>query len=397
MSGQQKVQCTYADCPALFSSIQAMKKHKAQGEHDYCSRCDEDFEDEERLLIHKIKSNKHIVCPICGVDFRSEGGRDGHIRQNHRAEQTIICHGCKDIFKSASGLMRHIEEDECPAISKTRLLQEQSKKLIIKEALKAGEGSPMPIIPNPVDFDDIDGGVKVNMLEMENREAMAHQPKPGEVDPTASVDAMLALKHWPQLGEQRKMGSEAASPGSDLMAFSDFSPSVRSPSVWKGKEKARSVTETEVQSPTREEGPFGVGLPDAGQMLRIMNESWDPTKFFNSFSGKYACPCGALFTGMKEFEEHILMKSRARRNMQCPACLRIFKSTAALIAHCESASVRCSINDGYRYGQIIDELSGGVIQASGYNNDGTVKYEAGKLALPNNTMIGTDLQAVKKW
>lgn len=50
-------------------------------EHEYCERCDEDFPDEERLLLHKIISVKHIVCPVCGLEFRSSGGRDVHIRQ----------------------------------------------------------------------------------------------------------------------------------------------------------------------------------------------------------------------------------------------------------------------------------------------------------------------------
>lgn len=76
------VLCTFPDCPCRFNTIGEMKKHKSCApEHEYCARCDEDFENEERHLIHKIKSNKHIVCPICSVDFRSEGGRDGHIRQ----------------------------------------------------------------------------------------------------------------------------------------------------------------------------------------------------------------------------------------------------------------------------------------------------------------------------
>lgn len=79
---------------------------------------------------------------------------------------------------------------------------------------------------------------------------------------------------------------------------------------------------------------------------------------------------------------------------RCPGCLRIFKSTAALIAHCESPTVRCSINQNIKYGQLIDELSGGVIQAAGYNEDGTIRYEAGKLDMPKTKTIGVDLQQV---
>lgn len=79
---------------------------------------------------------------------------------------------------------------------------------------------------------------------------------------------------------------------------------------------------------------------------------------------------------------------------RCPGCLRNFKSTAALIAHCESPSTRCDVNTGSRFPQIIDELSGGVIQVAGFNPDGTVKYEAGKLDLTETTVVGTDL---RKW
>lgn len=65
-----------------------MKKHKkSDPEHEYCVRCDENFEYEERHLMHKIATEKHIVCPICGLDFRSEGGRDGHIRQVSKSDK----------------------------------------------------------------------------------------------------------------------------------------------------------------------------------------------------------------------------------------------------------------------------------------------------------------------
>lgn len=92
MSGyatRRKFPCTFDECPRLFTSVEEMKKHKeSEPEHEYCSRCDEDFEDEERLLIHKLLTEKHIVCPICGIDFRSEGGRDGHIRQVGKSVQS---------------------------------------------------------------------------------------------------------------------------------------------------------------------------------------------------------------------------------------------------------------------------------------------------------------------
>lgn len=224
--------------------------------------------------------------------------------QNHRAEQELVCHGCKDFFKSASGLMRHIEDNECSVISQTRLLQEKTKKLMIKEALKAGEGTPMPVVPDPTDLDDIDGGVKVDRLNTINREAMMHQPKPGQDDPTASVDAMLGLKHWPKLPEKGN-----AAPG-ELMSFSDAG----SPSKDR-KQGSSTVSEANQQHPSRG-GLFSGGLPEAGETLRLLDGKWDATKFFNSFTGKYVCICDSSFATMKEFEHHVLMKSKAKRNIQ---------------------------------------------------------------------------------
>jgi hypothetical protein len=338
--------------------------------------------------------------------------------------QSLPCSGCNYIFKSAAALMHHIERDECPKISRIRLIQEQSKKFMIKEALNDGMGLSLPIIPNMAgqddpDPDDMNGGVKIGVSEagkqeMNNREAIANQPNPDQDDPTSSVSAMLALKHWPSLGENAPKGKSVTP--SDLMAFSEMSISGtdgKENVVWKGKAAARLGVES--TTPRR---PFGVGIPDAGQTLRILDNSWDATKFFNTFTGKYVCTCKQSFAVMRDFEEHVLMKSRAVENKQqvdfqesrlqtltavcsnrCPGCLRIFKTTSALIAHFEAPSARCDINDSQRYGQILDELTGGIIQASGFNEDGTVKYEAGKLEL-NTTTVSKDLRqhsGTQKW
>ncbi|KAB8239229.1 putative C2H2 finger domain protein [Aspergillus alliaceus] len=397
-----KVCCTYSDCTLVFNSEKEMKKHKTfSPDHEYCSRCDEDCEDEERLLIHKIKSENHIVCPVCGVEFHSEGGRNSHIRQNHRSAQILPCAGCKATFKTASGLMHHIESGQCAEISQVHLLQEQSKKLLIKEALNAGEGLSLPVIPardggddTDTDRDDADGGVmlrigKVPSRELVNREAMNNQPKPGEDDPTASVSAMLALKHWPTLDGKSPRGNNAAAT-SELMVFSDLgisSAKEKENATWKGKEPARAVPDTKLQ-----ERPFGVGTPEVGDTLRMLDRSWDASKFFNTFTGEYVCPCKKGFACLAEFEMHVLIKSRMMENRQCPGCLRFFKTTAALIAHFESPSARCSISDGHWYGQIVDELTGGLIQTAGYNEDGTIKYEARSLAIGyGTTTVGTDL------
>lgn len=270
--------------------------------------------------------------------------------------------------------MHHIETNECPEISSSRLIREQSKKLIIKEALNAGQGENLSILADPDNLDDIEGGVRVLSLdrEKENREAVANQPKPqlGKLDPTADIESSLSIKHWPKLGKEEQKAP------SDLMGFTPDS-------------KKSGIGQENVHVIVPDRGDFGPGgLPDAGQTLRLIDQNWDTTHFFNSFSGDYVCPgCNASFREMKDFEEHVLNKSRRRGGIQCPGCFRSFKSTSALIAHCESATTRCQISGGHKYAQIIDELTGGVIQAR-YNDDNTVRYEAGSLDVPKTTTVG---------
>lgn len=75
--------CTFAGCIKIFKTQKELIKHKIADDegHDYCTLCDLDFQDDESLHLHKLATDKHICCPICSEDFRSEGGRDRHFIQ----------------------------------------------------------------------------------------------------------------------------------------------------------------------------------------------------------------------------------------------------------------------------------------------------------------------------
>lgn len=72
--------CTYQDCTQGFEHRKELKFHKIE-KHDYCRVCDLDCNDYDDFLYHKINSDKHICCRICGDDFRSESGRNFHEKQ----------------------------------------------------------------------------------------------------------------------------------------------------------------------------------------------------------------------------------------------------------------------------------------------------------------------------
>ena len=71
--------CTYEKCTRGFMTKKAFKDHKEE-EHDYCRACDKDYDSGDKLLEHKMNSDNHICCGVCGQDFRSEAGRDKHVR-----------------------------------------------------------------------------------------------------------------------------------------------------------------------------------------------------------------------------------------------------------------------------------------------------------------------------
>ena len=75
-----KVPCTYEDCTRGFTKESDMKRHKDE-DHDWCRLCNVDCADDEAFLEHKVLSEMHICCDVCGEDFRSDKGKERHMRQ----------------------------------------------------------------------------------------------------------------------------------------------------------------------------------------------------------------------------------------------------------------------------------------------------------------------------
>ncbi|KAL4769053.1 hypothetical protein BDW60DRAFT_110428 [Aspergillus nidulans var. acristatus] len=118
--------------------------------------------------------------------------------------------------------------------------------------------------------------------------------------------------------------------------------------------------------------PLSIGIPNAGVELARIYKDWNPGNFIGRFTGEYICACAKSCLTKEAFEKHVLAESQRARRMQCPICLKIFKSTAAIIAHWESPSLKCDLSEDNTYAQIVEETSGGMIQIAGYNGDGTI-------------------------
>ncbi|RAL14874.1 putative C2H2 finger domain protein [Aspergillus homomorphus CBS 101889] len=384
-TGPVRLPCTYPKCEKYFTTKRDMSTHKLL-EHEYCDRCDEDYADEERLLLHKIISPKHIVCPVCGVDFRSTGGRDVHIRQNHRAEQSIDCRGCTKTFKSASALMGHIEENGCRRIPRARLLQQQETRLMIAEILDGDR----PIHPD--DIDDNDGGVMLDGTPVKSPVSPRSPKANAQKSPMPSPNAQK-VKSSPL--SQQVPGSPSTC-HSHTTEESMVTATSRMPVTDADDEIVPHRTAIELEKDKSLEWDL-FGRPDAtaGDILRRIDPDWDASKFLNMAGSRFVCHCRVSYRLQEDFEAHMLEKVRDKKPLGCPYCFRNFKRSADLVSHIESGSNRCSMSSGALHSQVVDQLTGGVVRVAGRLPDGTIKYEAGNvepLYEPDHetTLVGVD-------
>ncbi|KAI5304309.1 hypothetical protein KEM56_006641 [Ascosphaera pollenicola] len=123
--------------------------------------------------------------------------------------------------------------------------------------------------------------------------------------------------------------------------------------------------------------PPGAKAPEQiNSALAVLSGQWDPSKFWNSVVGQYVCACEKEFDSLEAFDDHVHSDEHMKGSFQCPGCLRLYKSVTALVAHCESASVRCAISRSDNFSKIMSDISAGVLDTDGLNPDGSVRYKA---------------------
>ncbi|KAI5291323.1 hypothetical protein KEM52_000208 [Ascosphaera acerosa] len=136
-------------------------------------------------------------------------------------------------------------------------------------------------------------------------------------------------------------------------------------------------TQSLVSSVPRWDSSTAAPAPLASNMaLARLSSQWDPQRFWNDMLGQFICACQKTFNTADELEDHVRGEEHSAGPFRCPGCLRLFKSITALVSHCESASVRCSISRSENYSRILNDLSAGVLDTDGYNRDGSIKYKA---------------------
>lgn len=83
--------------------------------------------------------------------------------------------------------------------------------------------------------------------------------------------------------------------------------------------------------------------------------------------------------------------------IRCPKCHKRFPSTSALIQHMEAPRARCGIRAYKEFAHALDEATGGIIQVSGYDEDGLARLAARSMENElETTIIGVDLSSQTK-
>lgn len=105
----------------------------------------------------------------------------------------------------------------------------------------------------------------------------------------------------------------------------------------------------------------------------------DLQRYWNSIQECYICPgsrCGQRILSVQEFEQHLLSSAHVGGKVQCPSCLKKFKTTTALVAHAESWSTKCDLKNSAEYDLALRSMTAGLIRLDGTWRDGNVKYES---------------------
>lgn len=102
--------------------------------------------------------------------------------------------------------------------------------------------------------------------------------------------------------------------------------------------------------------------------------------YWNAVLGCYICPgnnCGRRLRSPQEFEQHLLSGVHVGAVVQCPSCLKRFKTITALVAHAESGSTKCDLRKTEEFDLAIRSITAGLIRVDGsWTGAGNPKFES---------------------
>ncbi|KAI9891418.1 MAG: hypothetical protein M1814_002737 [Vezdaea aestivalis] len=363
-------------CSITFENERKLIDHKVKAsEHNYCKLCNADFEDDEKLSLHKVLSSLHINCPVCFLDFKTLGGRDRHLRQLHKQDQEIACPGCQIKFPRAGALVFHLEKGKCKEVAPDEFFADIEYKAVVNHYLSG----------------DVEGSYSQTQ-EWANKTAVAHD---GPLPPEKMKPLIADRNEFPELGKDL-LEALPDSPRlididpDDTVHPLDSASQVGGPMARKKYIDAFYNENWDQNVPARSRAidTEREKLMTAVQDVITDEEGvmhWD--RYWNSTVNRYICPlpiCRRGFEQLGQLHNHLRFESHTSQTYQCPSCLKKFKSLTAIIQHAESESHRCKIRHSDNFGDFISLATGNYVALKGKDEDGKPIFEA---PLVDNTQI----------
>ncbi|TKA73067.1 hypothetical protein B0A49_02150 [Cryomyces minteri] len=416
------VKCSYENCFSSFDTVEGMQDHKLEDpKHDYCDKCDVDCKDWEDFVEHKAEWTARALKTNSKLKLKM-----------HQAEQDVACKYCDRIFVRAAGLMHHYESGQCKKVSAKDFANVRHHKTFVAAALKNPEkfgttvrGSTMAA--SVVENEDDAGGVTLGPLEDDSEGGLA-LPRPLQAESDLIYLHETVESTWPALpgmsASRRGTNASVSSVAGGIRKFYiDSSSPANCRGVPKGSagyshitKQTRPLPSSRLSSASNDNDadthPVWVGATSAelfpnahptpvtsewSAQLAAIDEQWkkendtnifrvrfwdptapdyDPDKFWDTVLELYRCPfvdCENVYALPPDLARHLLA-SHAPPRPRCPTCLRIFRSTTALTAHCEAPTARCKIGISQDFDKAVMDFSGGFLETKGTDADGVVQW-----------------------
>ncbi|KAF2817637.1 uncharacterized protein BDZ99DRAFT_431877 [Mytilinidion resinicola] len=401
-AASHEFQCTgYKDletgqpCNQRFKTAKELRRHKKyRDDHDYCYKCDKDFPDWAAYVKHKSEEplQHPAACRVCGEEFGSISGMKRHLEASHPVDQNVPCIGCGETFPRASRMIDHLEKGQCPKISAAQFSGHLAHKTIVSKLLKSPEQlakiNALAGYEEAAQDDDEGGGVALlddsqgprleyEALEPEKTLGSVNAPRLGEsfpALPSSKPEGQRAMDSLTTSAANMRL-SEAAQPGVVSKVAGPDAIAPQNP--WSGPGVTKALFPKAKETPPTDAWKYKLrarDLVDENNEINLFKDRfWDPTckdfdpkRFYHPILMTYQCPfphCEEKFANDFDLENHILSIHRMR-DQRCPSCCKIFKSSAALIAHAEAPNSRCHLSKSDKFTQALDELSGGFLGAT---------------------------------
>ncbi|KAF9881116.1 C2H2 finger domain-containing protein [Colletotrichum karsti] len=333
-----------------------------------CRTCGEPFDDEQALVMHKLWAMKvkgtHPHCTVCAMEFQTMEAQKKHMLEMHPHDQDLVCPGCQTRFVRLSGYMKHFEHEECPEIRRMQVDSNRAQKLSFAHELEKRSGSQFgDYFPN---------------LHPSVQSALSHQTKSYMAHPS-----FFKPEDFPGLKEIE--GAPKSGANQSIASSTDVSSLTN---AFSGANLSSPIGPTSSNITTAPSSPNATA-PSASQEVTDIHSpyhnNFNVMNYYNKFTRKFKCPnksCAKNFGSANALLHHMKSSiSHYNAKLQCPGCLNWFKDASSLTAHSESETNRCQIRYSENYRVFLDQLTGGMADVTGINQDKTIQYQVSNEAV----------------